>query len=321
MLNISLLSCLYRSLSKPPIFSLAILLGFSQPAMPAPTVLVDISPSHSLVSMVMGDIGDPELLISSASSPHDFALRPSDALKLSKSDLIFYTSSSLTPWLSKAVQSLAQNTPVVELISAPETSLLPIRDDHLFSHEEHEDHDGHDEQSGAAHDPHAWLDPANAMVWIDHIALQLARVDSANTAIYQDNAERAKENIQLLMENVMRELDGLQNVPYLVFHDSYQYFEARFKLQPKASISLGDGTRPGIGQISKLQAILKSSQARCVFSEPQFNDRLVNTVISGIDVKTTKLDPLGFNLEIGEKLYIRLIENLSSSLSECLIVK
>lgn len=269
----------------------------------------------------MGDIGEPELLISSASSPHDFALRPSDASKLSKAELIFYTSSTLTPWLSKALQALAQNTPVVELTSAPGTILLPIRDDHLFSHDDHEEHGGHDEQSAPLHDPHAWLDPTNAIVWLDHIATQLAGLDSVNAATYQENAERAKENIQTLTENVETELDGLQNVPYMVFHDSYQYFETRFKLQPKASISLGDGTQPGIGQIRKLQAVLKSSQARCVFSEPQFSDRLVNTVVSGIDIKTTKLDPLGFNLKNGENLYIDLIENLSSSLSECLVVK
>jgi zinc transport system substrate-binding protein len=312
---------LYRLLSRSPIYSLAILLGFSQPALAAPAVLVDISPSHSLVSLVMGNIGEPELLISATSSPHDFALRPSDASKLSKADLIFYTSSTLTPWLSKALQSLAQNTPVVELISTQGTTLLPIRDDHLFSHDDHEDHGEHNEQSGPLHDPHAWLDPANAIVWLDHIASQLSSLDSANATTYQENAERAKKTIQTMMEKVTAELDGLHNAPYIVFHDSYQYFEARFKLQPKASISLGDGTQPGISQIRKLQAVLKSSQARCVFSEPQFSDRLVNTVVSRIDIKTTQLDPLGVNLENGESLYTGLIENLSFSLSECLVVK
>jgi zinc transport system substrate-binding protein len=283
--------------------------------------------------MVMGDIGEPELLISSASNPHDFALRPSDASRLSSADLIFYTSSTLTPWLSKTLQSLAQNTPAVELISTTDTVLLTLRDDHLFSHKEHDEHNKsgengehrehreHREHSGQVYDPHAWLDPANAILWLGHIAEQLTRVDSVNATIYQENADLAKHNIQTMMEEIKKELNGLHTVPYIVFHDSYQYFETRFNLQPKASISLGDGTQPGISQIRKLQAVLKSSQARCVFSEPQYSDRLVNTVVSGMDIRTTRLDPLGFNLETGEELYISLIKNLSSSLSDCLSVQ
>ncbi|MFT5895228.1 MAG: zinc transport system substrate-binding protein, partial [bacterium] len=113
----SLNSLLSNTLICSPTSWLVVLLGCSQPALSAPAVLVDIAPTHSLVSMVMGDIGEPELLISSTSNPHDFALRPSDASRLTNADLIFYTSSTLTPWLNKALQSLAQNTPAFELIA------------------------------------------------------------------------------------------------------------------------------------------------------------------------------------------------------------
>ncbi|MFT6308057.1 MAG: zinc transport system substrate-binding protein [Halioglobus sp.] len=311
----SLNSLLSNTLICSPTSWLVVLLGCSQPALSAPAVLVDIAPTHSLVSMVMGDIGEPELLISSTSNPHDFALRPSDASRLTNADLIFYTSSTLTPWLNKALQSLAQNTPAFELIATTGTVLLPLRNDHLFKHEEHKEH------TGDVYDPHAWLDPVNAMAWLTHIAEQLARVDSINATSYQQNAKQASINIQLVMEDVRKDLNGLQKVPYVVFHDSYQYFESRFKLQPKASISLGDGTKPGISQIRKLQAALRTSKARCVFSEPQYSDRLVKTVVRGLDIRTTQLDPLGFDLEAGEKLYINLINNLSHSLSECLFAK
>ena len=300
---------------------LTIAIGLPMTTLAAPAVLVDITPTHSLVSMVMGDIGKPELLIDSASNPHDFALRPSDAAKLTNADLIFYTSSTLTPWLSKALESLAQNTPTIELINADGTQLLPLRNNHLFSHAEHPGHEEHDESSGQVYDPHAWLDPAIAIVWIERIADQLADADSANATAYQKNAGRAIKNLHLLTQDIMLELTGLDTVPYLVFHDSYQYFETKFNLQPTASISLGDGTQPGISQIRALQAVIKSSQARCVFSEPQYSERLVNTVVSGTGVQSKQLDPLGFGLEIGQELYPKLIKNLASSLYECLSVK
>lgn len=299
------------------VFALATSIILSQNTFAAPSVLADISPTHSLVSMVMGDVGKPTLLVSSASSPHDFALRPSDATKITNADLIFYTSATLTPWLGKALQSLAQETPAIELIATSGTHLLPLRNDHLFSHTEHE---GHAEHSASVYDPHAWLDPANAIVWLHHIASQLAKMDSLNAPKYRQNAEQASLKIQTMIVDVTAELDDLQTVPYVVFHDSYQYFENRFNLQPKASISLGDGSQPGISQIRTLQAVIKSTQANCVFSEPQYSDRLVNTVISGMDIKTRRLDPLGFELEPGENLYIGLVYNLSSNLLRCLSV-
>ena len=306
-----------KSLPAALVCGLVIPIALPKIVLGSPTVLVDIAPTHSLVSMVMGDIAKPQLLISSASNPHDFALRPSDAGKLNKAELIFYTSATLTPWLNKALQSLAQNTPTLELISAKNTRLLPLRDDHLFSHE----HAEHAEHGDSMYDPHAWLDPENAIIWLNYIATELAKADNDNGATYLQNADRAIKAINVITQDVMQQLAGLNAVPYLVFHDSYQYFETRFNLQPQGSISLGDGSQPGISQLKELQSVIKSSQAQCVFSEPQYSDRLVKTVIGDMNVNTEILDPLGFGIENGEELYLKLIDKLSSSLFRCLSVK
>jgi zinc transport system substrate-binding protein len=55
-----------------------------------------------------------------------------------------------------------------------------------------------------------------------------------------------------------------------------------------------------------------------VFSEPQFEPKLVNTVIDGTDAKTGTLDPLGAELKDGPDLYPQLIRNLADSLKSCL---
>lgn len=52
-------------------------------------VVVTIKPLHALVAQVMTGAGSPELLVSGTSSPHTYALKPSDAAKLSHADIFF----------------------------------------------------------------------------------------------------------------------------------------------------------------------------------------------------------------------------------------
>ncbi len=282
-----------------------------------PIVVTDIPPIHSLVALVMGDSDLPYLLLNAGASPHDYSLRPSDASKLAEANVIFYTSSTLTPWLSRVLSSLAPDTQAIELISSRNTITLPLRDDHLFATDDHNhSHDDHAADSNV--DPHAWLDPENARQWIDTIATHLATLDPDNAALYRGNAEAAMARIGSLTAHIEQQFSTLKQQPFVVFHDSYHYFEARFDFHAKAAISLGDASQPGISQITQLRTELGKYSGACVFSEPQFNTRLINAVVDGMDVKLSELDPLGAQIEPGPMLYETLLGGMANALVECL---
>jgi zinc transport system substrate-binding protein len=57
---------------------------------------------------------------------------------------------------------------------------------------------------------------------------------------------------------------------------------------------------------------------RCIFSEPQFQPRIVETIISGTQAGTAVLDPIGTGLEAGAETYFTLMRNLANSFSGCL---
>lgn len=293
-------------------------LGVIQPGFAAPTVLSDIAPTHSLVSMVMGDIGEPSLLITSSNSPHDFALRPSDAGKISKAEIIFYTGSVLTPWLDDALVSLARDTPIIELVSTDGTTLLEFRDNNVFEHDHDHSHGSDNHDSEISYDPHAWLDPTNAQLWLNRISDELAAIDPLNADTYAANAASAISTIDEVSEKVRRSISTINDSSYVVFHDSYHYFESYFDIHAVAAINLGDGTHPSISQISQLRSLLQDSEAACVFSEPQYSERLVNTIAEGTNVKRGILDPLGVNLPADENLYTALIQSLADELLRCL---
>src|SRR5690606_29721490 len=112
----------------------------------APKVVTDIPPVHSLVALVMGDLGQPELLLKPGASEHHFQLRPSQARALSEADLVVLIGPELTPWIEKSLALRAEGAAALALLAAEGTYLQ----DYPAHHDAH-DHD-HKHEHGHAHD-------------------------------------------------------------------------------------------------------------------------------------------------------------------------
>lgn len=284
-------------------------------------IAATVAPVHSLVAMVTKGIAEPDLIIRPGASPHSYALKPSEALALDQADVVFWIGEGLELWMEKAVTTLAEDAVVVELGEIDGTRHLERREGGLFHHEaddEEHGHGDHGHEHGGDFDPHLWLDPDNALLWLGAIAETLAKLDPANAAAYRANAEAAQTDI----ETAVAEIDGLlepaRDKAYVVFHDAYHYFERRFHLQPLAAISLSDADRPGPARLIEIRDAIVESHAVCVFAEPQFEPKLIETVVEGTDVRTGTLDPIGAGLQPGADLYPKLLRGLAVSLMDCL---
>jgi len=288
------------------------LLFLSQPLQAkAPRVVTDIAPVHALVSQVMAGVGTPELLVNPGVSPHGYSLRPSQARGLQQAELVFWIGEILTPWLGTPLENLANDAVKVALHDADGTIQLPYRNDH-----NHNDDHGHNDHDSI--DPHMWLDPENAKIWYDLIADELARINPENTALYRTNADTGKARLSALSAKINARLAPLQARGFLVFHDSFQYYETRFNLSSRGAISLGDGSAPNAARLSNARETVAQQGIVCVFSEPQFNASVVTSVIEGTDVKTAVLDPLGINVTIGKDLYMQVLRGITTAFVDCL---
>jgi ABC-type Zn2+ transport system substrate-binding protein/surface adhesin len=69
-----------------------------------PRVVTDIPPVHSLVAQVMGDLGQPDLLLEKGANAHSFQLRPSQAAGLQEAGLVVWIGPEMTPWLDRALE-------------------------------------------------------------------------------------------------------------------------------------------------------------------------------------------------------------------------
>lgn len=311
---------------------------FAMPAMAqTPRVAVDIAPLHGLVARVMDGVGDADLILPQGVSPHGYVMRPSEAAALQKADLVFWIGETLTPWLHDAIGALAGKAQVIEMMDVPGTVQLPYRDGIAFEvegddahaghdhgshddHDDHGDHEGHDHEGHdhAGVDPHGWLDPHNGALWLGAIAEALAGADPDNAETYRANARAGAEEIAALSQRTQDRLAPLHEARFIVFHDAYQYFEARFDLHSVAAISLGDASKPGAARIAALRTIVADRNIRCVFAEPQFNPRIVQTVAENAEIRQAVIDPQGGDIPLGSGFYPALIEQITDRIAGCL---
>lgn len=304
----------------------AFLLSFSLGLAAEPRVAASIKPVHSLVAGVMQGMGTPRLLVPGGASPHEYSLRPSDARAINEADVVFWIGPDLESFLVKPLAS-AKQVRSVALMEAPGIVVLPLREGGAWEPHRHGAEHGHEPQGGAEHghdrtvadrDAHVWLDPINAAAMVRRIAVVLGEVDPARRVDYERNGTALIERLDQLDQTLSAELGSIEDQPYIVFHDAYQYFERRYGLNAVGSIVLNPEQRPGARRVAEIQARIRELGVRCVFGEPQFQSALVDTVVAGGSARRGVLDPLGAELPVGPDAYFLLLRGLSDSARRCL---
>ncbi|AZB57480.1 zinc ABC transporter substrate-binding protein [Cereibacter sphaeroides] len=321
-----------------------------------PRVVTDLPPVHSLVAQVMGDLGEPDLLLGQGADPHSFQLRPSQARALANADLVVWIGPEMTRWLERALEG--RKGEELRLMQVAGTHLQDFGEgaahdhvghghdhadedhDHAGEGHEHadeghgdeahdhadEDHDhageahDHGEHEGHSHtglDPHAWLDPENAQLWLTAVARELGHLDPENAATYAANAEAARAALAELDRETAARLEQAQNQPFYVFHDAYGYFASHYGLTVQGSVSAGDAAAPGAAHLADLRAEMAGTP-RCIFPEAQHDAKLARQIAQETGAKAgPALDPSGSTLEPGPQLYANLIRGLADGILSC----
>jgi len=286
----------------------------------APKVVVSIKPLHSLVAGLMQGIGEPLLLVKKG-SPHGYVLRPSEARALANAQLVVWVGHELESFLEKPLSTLGHKAQKLNLSEQLDEYLLSKRQGGIWEKPEHQHHSkeepaGNDIQRQKNADLHLWLDPVLAKQIVSLAGKALAEIDPTHRSLYQANTTVMIEKLDRLNRTLEKKLEPVKDIPYIVFHAAYQYFEAAYGLNAVGSITIDPERRPGAKRMLQIRQKIKQLNARCVFSEPQFESRLVATVIEGTGAKTGILDPLGADLRSGPEAYFQLMTSLADNLYE-----
>ena len=296
-------------------------------------VVTSIKPIHSLATLLMEGIGSPKLIVDGSNSPHNFSLKPSHAKMLQNADLVFWVGEDIETFLEKPLKTVAVKARKIELMKISQLKKLKFREKNIFEgHDDHghgkkddhghgkKDDHGHGKKNdhGHAHgeyDPHIWLDPLNAKIILNEMAKNMKAMDNKNTSKYDANLIQANKKIDNLVSNINKNIN--KKAKYVVFHDAYQYFENRFGLKTLGALTVNTDVLPGVEQLKDIREVIKEEKAKCIFSEPQFNPKIIKAIAKDTNIKTGVLDPLGADIKNNKDLYFKLLNNLSNSLKKC----
>ena len=290
-------------------------------------VVTTIQPLHSLISNVMGNKGKLDLILEGTVSPHSFTLKPSHAKMLENADAIFWIDKDLESFLEKPLKSIPKKAKVVHLMDISGLEIHKFREKNIYGgHDDHDKHghkeDKHDDHDkhGHAHahgefDVHIWLDPNNAKVIVKEVANQLATLDSKNSDFYKENSKKTINKLDNLINKIDKSIN--KKASFVTFHDAYQYFEKRFGVEALGALTINTDIQPGAKQIEEIQHLVEDKNIKCIFSEPQFNPKLINMIAKSTGAKTGILDPLGSSYKPGQNLYFNLINDLYQNINKC----
>ena len=254
-----------------------------------------------------------------SASAHTYALKPSDASKLGEADIFFRMSDTMEPFTGKLVKSLPKRVQVVTLQDTRGLKLYPRRDrrhlrgrarsrprrrsrsqprsdgrPRLARSRQRQDHGG-PHRPGAGRQGAGQTPPCSA-----------------------PTPTACKAKLDALSTELAADLAPIAGKPYIVFHDALQYFERRYRLRVVGSIAISPEVAPSAKRLSTLRKRIASLGALCAFAEPQFDTRLIDTVIEGTKARTGSIDPEGARIEPGPELYFTLLRNLARDLKTCL---
>jgi zinc transport system substrate-binding protein len=321
-----------------------------------PKVVTDISAIGSLTAQVMGDLGTPEILVAPGANSHNYQLRPSQARALQDANLLIWVGPEMTPWLVPAATDMADEAHVLGLLGSEGTYRRAFEDhdahergdehdddhddhddeehhaedhaDHAHgdadAHDDHASHDAHDHESEEDHhhegtDPHAWLDPDNAMIWLDLIASELSEIDPEHADTYRANAAKSHAEIEALSAELETTIAPVKDRPFVVSHDAYGYLQEQFGLQIIGSILLGDSSASGANHPRELLAEMKEQGAVCIFPETQLDEKPARLMAEGSGVRVGRaIDPSGNSHEAGPDLYANMMRGIIGALHDCL---
>ncbi|MFY0678317.1 MAG: zinc ABC transporter substrate-binding protein ZnuA [Neptuniibacter sp.] len=300
------------------IFSLLCLsLSFNSFAAEKVQIVASIKPIQLMAQQLVGDLGEVEVLIPEGASPHHYNLKPSDMRKLAHTDLVVWIGPAMEQFLTKTMQR--QKSAVIQLMEGEGEA--EHHDDHETEHHEHEEAHKHDEHEHhhdhGDSDPHIWMDPVLMVSAADDIRDELV-VQFPNLKSELDtNFAEFKQKVTDVDQSIKSQLAPHKDKGFIVFHDAFSLFVGHYDLNQLAYFTFDPSHAPGAKKVAEVQSLITSKDAVCVFSEPQFEAKIVKRITAGLDINKGQLDPLAIDIK-PEQGYTGFLMGLADNIENCL---
>jgi zinc transport system substrate-binding protein len=258
------------------LFFAVLLLLISSFALAAPLqVFVSVAPQKSLLERVGGDQVAAQVMVAPGRSPATYEPQPRQLISLERADLYLAIGVPFeTAWLPRIRRTV------------PTLRIEDLRSG-LRLHKLDHDHGG---AAGDGLDSHVWTDPRRCLQMAARIRDLLTELRPEQRDLFAANYGALAESLRTLDAELQAQLSALPSRLFLVFHPAWGYFAERYGLEQVAIEH--EGKEPGARALAALIERARAEGVRKVFVQPQFSQRLAETVARAIGGQVIVVDPL-----------------------------
>ena len=208
------------------------------------TVIQDIAQN------VAGDAATVESITKPGAEIHEYEPTPKDIVKAQSADLILWNGLNLERWFERFFQNIKDKPAVVVTEGITPLSIYegPYKD---------------------APNPHAWMSPSNALIYVENIKNALVKYDPQNADTYQKNAAAYAEKIKQLDKPLREKLSQIPaDQRWLVTSEgAFSYLARDYDLKEGYLWPINAEQQGTPQQVRKLIDLVKKNHIPVVFSE------------------------------------------------------
>ena len=208
------------------------------------TVIQDIAQN------VAGDAATVESITKPGAEIHEYEPTPKDIVKAQSADLILWNGLNLERWFERFFQNIKEKPAVVVTEGITPLSIYegPYKD---------------------APNPHAWMSPSNALIYIENIKNAFVKYDPQNADTYQKNAAAYAEKIKQLDKPLREKLSKIPaDQRWLVTSEgAFSYLAKDYDLKEGYLWPINAEQQGTPQQVRKLIDLVKKNHIPVVFSE------------------------------------------------------
>ena len=208
------------------------------------TVIQDIAQN------VAGDAATVESITKPGAEIHEYEPTPKDIVKAQSADLILWNGLNLERWFERFFQNVKDKPAVVVTEGIQPLSIYegPYKD---------------------APNPHAWMSPSNALIYIENIKNALVKYDPQNAAVYEKNAADYAQKIKQLDEPLRAKLAQIPEAQrWLVTSEgAFSYLAKDYNLKEGYLWPINAEQQGSPQQVRKVIDLVRKNNIPVVFSE------------------------------------------------------
>jgi manganese/iron transport system substrate-binding protein len=237
-----------------------LLAGCGEPANPADAGKKRVVTSFTIIADMAREVAGDAAVVESITKPgaeiHGYEPTPKDIVKAQRADLVLWNGLNLELWFEKFFQNLKE---VPGAILTEGVTPMGISEGPY---------------SGKPN-PHAWMSPANAVIYVENIRKALVKMDPANEAAYNTNAAAYAAKIQSLDEPVRQKLSAIPEPQrWLVSSEgAFSYLCANYDLKPLYLWPINADAQGTPQQVQKVIDQVRAHKIPVIYSESTVSDK------------------------------------------------